>query len=87
MKIRDDFKLRKVGDSAIVIAVGKAGLDLNGMISLNETGELLWKLLEKGAEEETLTAELVKTYDIDEDTAKADVKAFIESLEGKNILE
>ncbi len=87
MKIRDDFKLRKVGDSAIVIAVGKAGLDLNGMISLNETGELLWKLLEKGAEEETLVAELVKTYDIDENTAKADVKAFIESLEGKNILE
>lgn len=87
MKIRDDFKLRKVGDSAIVIAVGKAGLDLNGMISLNETGELLWKLLEKGAEEETLTAELVKAYDIDENTAKADVKAFIESLEGKNILE
>ena len=87
MKIRDDFKLRKVGSSAIVIAVGKASLDLNGMISLNETGEFLWKLLENGADEDTLTAELIKAYNVDDETARKDVKAFIESLEGKNILE
>ncbi|MCR4614579.1 MAG: PqqD family protein [Clostridiales bacterium] len=87
MKIRDDFKLRKVCDSTVVVAVGKASLDLNGMISLNETGELLWKLLEKGAEENDLVSALIKEYNVDEETARQDVKAFVESLEGKKILE
>ena len=87
MKIKDGFKLRKICDSTVVVAVGKASLNFNGMISLNDTGELLWKLLEKGAEEEELVAGLMKEYDVDEDTARSDVRAFIESLEGKNVLE
>lgn len=48
MKIKSDYLLRKVADSYVVVPVGKATVDFNGMINLNETGAFLWQQLQKG---------------------------------------
>ena len=45
MKIRNGFMLRKVGGQNVVVAVGAASRDFNGIIKLNETGAFLWELL------------------------------------------
>ena len=37
MKIKDDFVLRKVADSYVVVPVNSLTLDFNGVINLNET--------------------------------------------------
>ena len=37
MKIKDDFVLRKVADSYVVVPVNSLTLDFNGIINLNET--------------------------------------------------
>ncbi len=86
MKIKDGFILREVAGSYLVVAVGAAVKAFNGMINLNETGAFLWKLLEKGATEEEAVAELLKEYDVDEETAKADVKAFVSKLTEAGLL-
>lgn len=86
MKIKDGFILREVAGSYLVVAVGVRVKDFNGMVNLNETGAFLWKLLEKGATEEEAVAELLKEYDVDEETAKADVKAFVSKLTEAGLL-
>ncbi len=87
MKIKPGYKLRKMCGSSIVVAVGKTSSDFNGMVTLNESGELLWNRLAEGAEINDLTAVLVEEYGIDETTAKADVQEFISKIEGAGFIE
>ena len=56
------------------------------MITLNETGKLLWERLEKGAEQEELVAALLQEYDVDEQTATDHVAIFVGKLIEKGIL-
>ena len=81
MKIKDGFILREVAGSFIVVAVGEAVKEFNGIVNLNETGAVLWKTLEKGATKEQLVKALLAEYDVDEATAEKDVSAFIEKLQ------
>ena len=62
MKIKENFVLRQVGDSSIVVAVGEETKNFNAMIKLNSTGVFLWKLLEKGATEEELLQKVLEKY-------------------------
>ncbi len=80
MKIKDGFILREVAGSYIVVAVGAAVKEFNGVINLNETGAFLWKQLEKGCTEEELTGALLSEYEVEEEIAKKDAKSFIEKL-------
>lgn len=85
MKLKEGFVLRTVAGDTIVVPTG-ATLDLNMMITLNETGKFLWEKLEKGAEEEELVAALLSEYDVAEETAKAHVVAFVQKLNGHGFL-
>ena len=80
MKIKEGFMLREVAGNYIVVAVGGAVKQFNGMINLNETGAFLWQILEKGGDEQTLFDALMNEYEVDEATARADVKEFVEKL-------
>lgn len=87
MKIKEGFVLREVMDNFIVVAVGKGVKTFNGMIQLNETGALLWKLLEKGATEEQLVEQMMKEYGIEKEVAKNDVLEFIDRLKEANLIQ
>ncbi len=87
MKIKDGYKLCKVRDSSIVVAVGDAVMDFNGIVTLNETGELIWGMLEKGSADELIIAQMMSKYDIDEATAKADFDEFVAQLKGAGFVE
>ncbi|MBR0189276.1 MAG: PqqD family protein [Clostridia bacterium] len=81
MKIKDGFILREVAGSFIVVAVGSAVKDFNGIINLNETGAFLWKILESGATKEELLEKMLTEYDVNEETARRDIDAFISKLQ------
>ena len=87
MKIINDFLLRKVSDTYVVVPVGSAIVDFSGLINLNETGAFLFELLQQGAEEYELVEELLSEYDVTEDIAAKDVKAFISKVKEAGILE
>ena len=87
MKVKENFLLRKISDSYVVVPVGSAVIDFSGLVNLNESGALLFELLQKGAEESDLVAALLREYDVDETTAAADVKRFIKKVEDAGILE
>ena len=85
MKIKDGFILREVAGNTVVIPSGDT-LDLNMMITLNETGRFLWERLEQGAEEAQLVAALLEEYDVQEETAKAHVSKFLAEMEHHGFL-
>ena len=63
-----------------------AELDLNMMITLNDTGCFLWEQLQKGTTEDALVAALLEEYDVDEAMARTQVVKFVEKLNGHGFL-
>ena len=87
MKIKEGFLLREVAGNIIVVPVGDAVLNFDGMVNLNETGAFLWKKLEKDVDHYYLLEELMKEYDVDEETAKADISEFFNKMYGAGLLD
>jgi len=85
MKLKNGFVLREVAGEIVVIPSG-ADLDLNMMITLNDTGRFLWEKLEAGAEEGELVQDLLKEYDVDQATAQKAVDAFVARLKELDFL-
>lgn len=85
MKLKDGFILREVAGQTVVLPVG-GDLDLNMMITLNETGAFLWKQLENENDEAGLVAALLAEYDVDEATAKNAVEGFVAKLNENGFL-
>ena len=86
MKIKDGFLLRRVAGETGVLPVG-GELNLNMMITLNDTGTFLWERLRSETDENTLAAALLAEYDVDEATAKKSVAAFVKKLNENGFLE
>lgn len=87
MKIKEDFILRKVADSYVVVPVNNMSLDFNGIINLNETGAFLFELLQNGADREELISKLLDEYEVTEQKAEKDIDLFIGKVKGADILE
>ena len=86
-KIKEGFIIRKIGSQIIAVPTGKMTSEIHGMISLSESGELLWRALENGAEIETLADILTENYDVEHENALTDAKNFVEGLKKQGALE
>ena len=81
MKRNENFILRQVVDTWVVVPVGEAAAQFHGMIQLNESGAMLWRALEQGEKDaEALTQLLLSQYAVSREEAQADVEAFTEKL-------
>lgn len=87
MKIKEDFVLRKVADSYVVVPVNKMTLDFNGIINLNETGAFLFEKLQNDCEKVDLLKAMLDEYEVGEEKASADIDSFIKKLEEADVLE
>ena len=87
MKIKEGFVLRSIAGSNIVVPIGAASLDFNGMITLNDSAAFLWKQMEKGAEVEDLVKALLNEYEVDEETARTCSVNFVEKLKEAGCVE
>ena len=85
MKIKDGFILRQVASQNVVLPASKE-LNLNMMITLNDTGAFLWEHLQMETDEDALVAALLKEYDVDEDTARTCVRQFVKKLDDNGFL-
>lgn len=86
MKLKDGFLLRQVAGQNVVLPVS-GDLDMNMMITLNDTGAFLWERLQSETDEKALVAALLADYDVDEATARKAVSAFVEKLRSHSFLE
>ena len=87
MKLNETFVLRQVAGNWVVLPLSDATVNFNGMLSLNETGVMLWKLLEQGSTREALAQALTDEYDVTYDQALADVDEYLGKLARAGCLE
>ena len=88
MKIKNEFKTRKIAGETIIIMQGKHGVDMTKVISLNATSEWLWQnLTGKDFELSDVANLLISHYQIDQITAEQDSKVWIENLTKYGIIE
>ncbi len=82
MRIKEGYIIKKLGDGYVVVTVGQASRDFNGVISLNNTGAFLWQSIQDGADtrEKLVKAMLERYTGLDEATAGADLGEFLDAV-------
>lgn len=82
MKIKDGYIMKKLGAGYVVVTVGQASKDFNGMIRLNPAGAFLWQSILDGADtKEKLVRAMLERYDdLDEFTANKDLGEFLDTV-------
>ena len=85
MKLKEGFLLRQVAGRNVALPIA-ADLDLNAMITLNDTGAFLWKQLAEETDEAGLVSALLAEYDVDQATAQKSVTAFVQKLRDNGFL-
>lgn len=87
MKIKNGLSLYEVAGSYVVVPTEDETLDFNGMVTLNETGAFLWKLLEQECGREQLVQALLDEYDVSQEQAQRSVDRFVAEIEGNGFVQ
>ncbi|MBO5870579.1 MAG: PqqD family protein [Clostridia bacterium] len=86
MKIKDGFVLRQVASSYVVMNIG-GELSFNKMITLNESGALIWNALADGLSAEEAAKRITSEYEVSYEVALNDVNSFIEKMKEAGVIE
>lgn len=77
MELKKEFMMRKIDDENLLIPIGDTASAFNGIVTLNEVGAFIWEKLPVCADEEALLRCVMEEYEVDEQTARADLSAFL----------
>ena len=80
MKQNPEFIITDVGDDHILVPVGKAAVNFNAIISLNDMGQTIWNMLENETTSEEILKKILAEYDVSENRARTDIDNFISKL-------
>ena len=86
MKIDKNFALREIAGEYIIIPTGRTALEFNGLITVNEVGMELWKMLQENVTFDDLLNGILEEYDVDENAAREDIQEFLDRLVKGGIL-
>lgn len=86
MKLNENFILKNIAGTAVVVPVGDAVKDIKGMITLNGPAEIIWKGLENGKTVDSVIEEIKNEYDASEEVIRNDVDTFLNKLRAYKIL-
>ena len=81
MKLKKNFVLRQVAGTWVVLSLGAETVNFSGMLQLNESGAMLWRVLEEGGSQDVLVEALLGEYDVTREQAEADVQEFLAKLD------
>lgn len=80
MKLNKNFALRQIANIWVALPLGAKTVDFSGMLTLNDSGAMLWKVLEDKGDRDALVEALTSEYEVSEERAQADVDRFLEKL-------
>ena len=81
------MELRDVCGEKVVIAEGLEKLDFSKMINLNESAAYLWQAVSgRDFSESELVDLLCAAYDVDRETATADVRSLVASWKDEGLI-
>ena len=74
---KDGFMARKIAGELLLIPVGERTQELNGMVTLNDTGMFIWECLSEPKSEAELIEMIMEEFDVLKEKVEIDVRAFI----------
>lgn len=86
MKIKKELIKRSIAGETVLVPVGRTVYEANGLFVLNELGDFLWDRLPEAENEEQLLCAVLEEYEVDEQTARRDLLAFLDKLKEMEIL-
>lgn len=86
MKVKDGFILREIAGSYVIVPVGENLVDFSAMMTVNETGAFIWKMLCNGAQRDEIIDAVCAEYDAPREEITADVDEFLAALADKKVL-
>lgn len=87
MKLSENFVLRSIAGESMLIPIGEASERVNGIVTLNEVGVLIWNALTERCDPAYALKRMLEEYEVDEQTARMDLEAFLEEMEKLGILQ
>ena len=87
MKISNEYIIINIAGDYIIVPVGQAAFDFQGLITVNEIGVYIWGLLqEQNITFDNLLAAILDEYDVSQTVAKQDLTDFLNQLIKRKIL-
>lgn len=86
MRIVPGFLIRQIAGETVAIPSGLAARHLSGLVVINGCGRFLFELLQQDRTQQELVDALMDRYDVDPETAAADVAEFLEILRKHDML-
>lgn len=86
MRVEKEFVLREIAGDYIIIPTGKTVLEFNGLITVNEVGVSIWKLLQEEVTFEDVVQGILSEYEVEESVAREDIQEFLDKLIAGGIL-
>ena len=77
LQTNPDFVAREVAGEFILVPVGNAAVNFNGLASLNATGRCLWQMLSEPRTFSELCYAFAEEYELTQEQASADVSDFV----------
>lgn len=87
MKLKSGFLCREVAGQWVVVPLGERVVEFNGIMTLSESGALLWRNMLSEIQEDDLVEIVLKEYIVDEESARVDVREFVASLRENGLVE
>ena len=80
MRVDKEFVLREIAGDYIIIPTGKTVLEFNGLVTVNEVGVSLWKMLQNEVTFDDLVNGILEEYDVEEAVAREDIREFLDKI-------
>jgi hypothetical protein len=76
---------RKTGNEYVLVPIANNIADMDSVYTLNETGAFIWELIDGKISVGGIIENVINEYEIDRETATADVHSFIDNM-GKYLI-
>lgn len=87
MKLKKGLIIEKINDFYAVVPTNRKHIDFKGMMTINETGKLLFDALQEDLMIDDLVQLVMKHFEVSEAVAKNDVTTFVNKLSDYKLLE
>lgn len=81
MKLKTDYKIRKIAGESVIVRMGTQNVKMTTIISLNSTSEWLWEQLQDEEFDIEKVADLLTAeYEVEREVALVDAAKWVEML-------
>ena len=80
-KSKSQFVAREVDKELVLVPLTESVAHMNKLFTMNETGRFIWENISEGITVDELENIVVQEFEIDRETARKDIEAFLARLE------